>query len=167
MDVFSNKQKFFHSNIHHLLFSIEFVLYSCQTKAYSDQNQLRFIKQRCDGQKSCEINVWHGGFAACPNCLSSQCPGSAESQFSLWLRYECRGGQVLLFVDFFVFLCAMQDRSTTSNSGHICARPTTRATSPPTTRRTTRPTTTTMMMCQPRRQCFLFFCWNVGCGRGD
>ena len=139
MDVFSKHISFL-PNMPNSMFSIEFFLYSCQSKPYSDQSQLRFIKQRCEGQESCEINVWHGGFAACPGCLTAQCPGAAESQFSLWLRYECRGGQ---------------DHTTTSNSGHVCARPTTRATRPTTTRRTTRPPTTTMMMCQPQRRCFL------------
>lgn len=133
------------------LFSITFVLYSCKSNAYPDQNQMEFIKRSCDNQQSCEINVWHGGFAACPNCLSSQCPGSSESEFSLWLRYECRGGGL--------------DQSITANSGNVCARPTTPPpTRPPTTRPPTTTTTTMMMMNMPRQGCrhcaFLIFCWN-------
>ena len=139
-------------------FSVSFALYSCRGRLTSNNAQLNYIQQSCNGRSSCEVHVWHGGFAACPTCLQNECPGASESEFSLWLTYECRGGF---------------DRTITVNTGHQCQRPTTRPTprpaprtTRPTTRRTTR-RTTTMMMCRPVRRCLLFFCWNTGCNGRD
>ena len=139
-------------------FRVSFALYSCRKRSTPNNAQLEYIQQGCNGQEECEVNVWHGGFVSCPSCLQNECPGASESEFLLWLTYECRGGF---------------DRTITVNTGHQCQRPTTRPTprpaprtTRPTTRRTTR-RTTTMMMCRPVRRCLLFFCWNTGCNGRD
>lgn len=73
------------NNLFNVYHSFVQVLYSCKA-GDTNEKQFELVKKDCQKKKACQIDVSREFFG------NSECPGTDDSQMSLWLVYSCDGG---------------------------------------------------------------------------